>query len=57
MTQTDEDRGKSLTAYFRRNRLLAIERYRAANLWVQKHDARMWALHYGRLIRKMGDTK
>lgn len=44
---------QALRDYFTRNRRLAIQRYRSARLWVQRRDARSWALHYGRLIRKL----
>jgi hypothetical protein len=42
-----------LTDYFRKNRAEAIKRYKSASLWVQRWDARRWALHYGALIRRM----
>lgn len=43
----------SLLCYFNRRRAIAIRKYRYACLWVERQDARSWALHYGRLIRKM----
>lgn len=43
----------SLLAYFRRQRERSISAYRAATFWVQRQDARRWALHYGRLIRML----
>jgi len=42
-----------LTAYFRKHRVEAIRRYKAARYWVHRWDARKWALHYGALIRRM----
>ena len=50
-TETSPRQG--LLAYFQRQRATAIRRYRTARFWVTRKDARMWALHYSRLIRKV----
>lgn len=42
-----------LADYFRRCRANQIANYKHAEYWIQRRDARSWALHYGRLIRKM----
>lgn len=44
----------TLYEYFQRRRKMAISRYKSATLWVQRQDARSWALHYGRLMRMRG---
>lgn len=47
------DRVLSLARYFRKQRATYVERYRAAKYLYQRHEARQWVLHYGRLTRKM----
>lgn len=53
-----KDQRSGLLTYFRHQRQRAVDRYRGAGMdWplgiALRRDARAWALHYGRLVRKM----
>ena len=40
-------------AYMRKWRAHNIAKYHDATMWGERIDARMWVLHYGRIIRRM----
>lgn len=45
---------QSFNNYLARNRRRQIERYKLARYWPDRRTARMWALHYGKLLRMRG---
>ena len=53
LAQINRDAMVELVGYHMRHRAKAIREYKAATLWVSRTDARMWALHHGKLLRRM----
>jgi len=47
-------RKDNFVQYLRKNRKLQIKRYKShvSDIWGERQNARMWALHYSKLIRR-----